>query len=48
VLGRPGREQAQRLRYYRPSAQASAGRYRLRGNDRPVSVPAALAGSTSA
>jgi len=45
VLGRPGRGQAQRLRYYRPSAQASAGRYRLRGNDRPVSVPAALAGS---
>ena len=33
-----------RLRYYRPSAQVSAGRYRLRSNDRPVTVPAALAG----
>jgi subtilase family serine protease len=34
-----------RLRYYRPSAQVSAGRYQLRSNDRPVSVPAALAAS---
>jgi len=33
-----------RLRYYRPSALAGAGRYRLRSNDRPVTVPAALAG----
>ena len=33
-----------RLRYYRASAVANAGRYRLRSNDRPVTVPAALAG----
>jgi subtilase family serine protease len=33
-----------RLRYYRASASASAGPYRLRANDSPVKVPAALAG----
>jgi subtilase family serine protease len=34
-----------RLRYYRPAGTAAAGPYELRANDRPVSVPAALAGT---
>jgi subtilase family serine protease len=33
------------LDYYRPTAGANAGRYRLRANDRPVTVPASLAAS---
>jgi subtilase family serine protease len=33
-----------RLQTYRASAAASAGRYTLYGNDRPVSVPSSLAG----
>jgi subtilase family serine protease len=33
------------LRYYRPSAGVSAGRYELRANAQPVSVPAGLASS---
>ena len=33
------------LKLYRASAQANAGRYPLRANDRPLSVPASLAGS---
>jgi subtilase family serine protease len=33
------------LKYYRPSAGVSAGRYQLRANDQPVSVPAGLAAS---
>ena len=32
-----------RLRYYRPTAGVNAGGYRLRANDRPVSLPAAVA-----
>lgn len=32
-----------RLKLYRESARANAGRYPLRANDRPVSVPASLA-----
>ncbi len=32
------------LRYYRPSGGATAGKYLLRGNAQPVSVPAGLAG----
>jgi subtilase family serine protease len=36
---------AVRLRYYRPTRGVTAGRYPLRANDRPVSVPADLAGS---
>jgi subtilase family serine protease len=31
------------LRYYRPTAGLNAGGYRLRANDRPVSMPAAVA-----
>jgi subtilase family serine protease len=31
------------LRYYRPSRDANAGRYPLRANDRPVSLPAPIA-----
>ena len=34
-----------RLRYYRPTAGVSAGGYQLRANDRPVSLPASVAGS---
>jgi len=34
-----------RLRLYPATARASAGPYRLRANDRPVTVPAALAGA---
>jgi len=34
-----------RLRYYRAGNGASAGRYLLRSNDRPVSVPASVASS---
>jgi subtilase family serine protease len=34
-----------RLDYYRPTASANAGRYRLRANDRPVSLPARVAAS---
>jgi subtilase family serine protease len=34
-----------RLRLYQSSATVNAGRYRLRANDRPVSVPSSLAGS---
>jgi subtilase family serine protease len=34
-----------RLMLYRASSQANAGRYPLRANDRPLSVPASLAGS---
>jgi subtilase family serine protease len=34
-----------RLDYYRATGAASAGSYPLRANDRPVSIPAALAGS---
>jgi subtilase family serine protease len=34
-----------RLRLYKPSAGVNAGRYPLRANDRPVSVPSSLAGS---
>jgi subtilase family serine protease len=33
------------LRYYRPTAGVSAGRYPLRANNRPVSLPAAVAAS---
>lgn len=33
------------LSYYKPSAGATAGRYLLRGNAQPVSMPAALTGS---
>jgi subtilase family serine protease len=33
------------MRYYRSSPGVSAGKYPLRANDRPVSLPAALAGS---
>jgi subtilase family serine protease len=33
------------LKLYRASAQVNAGPYQLRANDRPVSVPASLAGS---
>jgi subtilase family serine protease len=33
------------LQYYRASADASAGRYPLRANDGPVSLPASIAGS---
>jgi hypothetical protein len=33
-----------RLRLYKSSAAINAGRYRLRANDRPVSVPSSLAG----
>jgi len=33
------------LDYYRSTASASAGQYRLRANDRPVSVPASVAAS---
>ena len=33
-----------RLTYYRAGRDASAGRYRLRANDRPVSLPASVAG----
>jgi subtilase family serine protease len=33
-----------RLRYYRAAGHVSAGPYRLRANDGPVTVPAALAG----
>jgi subtilase family serine protease len=32
------------VRYYRPTGAASAGAYPLRANDRPVSLPASLAG----
>ena len=35
---------AVQLRYYRPTGAASAGGYPLRANDRPVSLPASLAG----
>ena len=34
-----------RLQYYRSSAAAGAGRYPLRANDRPVSLPASIARS---
>jgi subtilase family serine protease len=34
-----------RLDYYRPTASANGGQYRLRANDRPVSLPAAVAAS---
>ena len=34
-----------RLRYYRPTAGVNAGRYQLRANDRPVSLPPSVAGS---
>ena len=34
-----------RLRLYKSSARVNAGRYPLRANDRPVSVPSSLAGS---
>ena len=33
------------LKLYRASARVNAGRYPLRANDRPVSIPASLAGS---
>lgn len=33
-----------RLTYYRAGRDANAGRYRLRANDRPVSLPASVAG----
>src|SRR5437868_4844923 len=33
-----------RMHYYRASGAVNAGRYRLRANDRPVSLPASLAG----
>jgi hypothetical protein len=33
-----------RLRYYRPAGKVNAATYRLRANDRPLTVPAALAG----
>jgi len=34
-----------RLKVYKASAKVNAGRYPLRANDRPISVPASLAGS---
>jgi subtilase family serine protease len=33
------------LRYYRPAKGVNAGRYQLRANDRPVSLPASVAAS---
>ena len=33
------------LLYYRPTATTNAGKYRLRANDRPVSLPASVAAS---
>ncbi len=33
-----------RLKYYRASGAANAGRYPLRANDRAVSLPASVAG----
>jgi subtilase family serine protease len=34
-----------RMEYYRATGGASAGRYKLRANDRPVALPASVAGS---
>ena len=33
------------LKYYRATSQVNAGKYALRANDRPVSLPASIAGS---